>query len=119
MNFISNLAVGGSSLFILINTIGLLSPLGLWIPLLIIATTIPQIYVSFQYEKTIWEAMYGNSPQARQMEYFSSVMLTDTYAKEVRLFGLSSFLIGLYKKAFQSQYKIMCNMNSDDIIRKT
>ncbi|MCM0589666.1 MAG: ABC transporter ATP-binding protein [Gloeotrichia echinulata DEX184] len=107
MGFIGNLAEGGSSLFTLVTMIVLLFPLGFWIPFVIIITTIPQIYVSFQYEMIIWGAMYDKSPEARRMQYCSSVMLTDTYAKEVRLFKLGSLFISRYIKEFQSLHQTM------------
>ncbi len=107
MSFIANLAGGGSSLFTLITMVVLLFPLGFWIPLIIIITTLPQIYVSFQYEMIIWGTMYEKSPEARRMQYCSSVMLTDTYAKEVRLFKLGSLFISRYVKEFQSFHQTM------------
>lgn len=107
MSYIANLAMGGSSFFSLITMILLLFPLGFWIPLVIIIATLPQIYVSFQYETIIWGAMYEKSPEARRMQYCSSVMLTDTYAKEVRLFKLGSLFIGRYVKEFQAFHQTM------------
>lgn len=107
MNFIANLAGGGSSFFTLVTMIVLLLPLGFWIPLVIVITNLPQIYVSFQYEMIIWGTMYEKSPEARRMQYCSSVMLTDTYAKEVRLFKLGSLFIGRYVKEFQSFHRTM------------
>ncbi|MBW4570935.1 MAG: ABC transporter ATP-binding protein/permease [Tolypothrix carrinoi HA7290-LM1] len=107
MNFIGNLAQGGSSLFTLVTMVVLLFPLGFWIPFVIIITTLPQIYVSFQYEMIIWGAMYEKSPESRRMQYCSSVMLTDTYAKEVRLFKLGPLFISRYVKEFQSLHQTM------------
>ncbi|NJM74000.1 MAG: ABC transporter ATP-binding protein [Scytonema sp. RU_4_4] len=107
MNFIGNLAEGGSSLFTLVTMVVLLFPLGFWIPFAIIVTALPQIYVSFHYETIIWGAMYEKSPEARRMQYCSSVMLTDTYAKEVRLFKLGSLFISRYVKEFQSLHQTM------------
>lgn len=107
MDFIGNLAQGSSSLFTLVTMIVLLFPLGFWIPFAIIVTTLPQIYVSFQYEMIIWGTMYEKSPEARRMQYYSSVMLTDTYAKEVRLFKLGALFINRYIKEFQSLHRTM------------
>ncbi|GET39006.1 ABC transporter ATP-binding protein [Microseira wollei] len=107
LNLIVNLAEGGKTLFTVVAMFGLLVPLGFWIPFLIVATTIPQAYVSFQYELTIWDNMLEKSPQARRMQYCSTVMLTDTYAKEVRLFKLGSFFINRYVQAFGSFHQTM------------
>ncbi|MDF5723692.1 MAG: ABC transporter ATP-binding protein [Rhizonema sp. PD37] len=107
MSFIGDLARGGSSLLTLITMVVLLFPLGFLIPIVIIITNIPQIYVFLQYETLIWGAMSEKSPQARRMHYCSSVMLTDTYAKEVRLFKLGSMFISRYVKEFQSLHQTM------------
>ena len=107
LNFIVNLAVLVRNIFTLIAIAILLIPLGAWIPCLILAASIPQLYVSSQYEQMIWEATFDTSPESRRMDYFSSVMLTDTYAKEVRLFGLGPFLIDRYLMDFRKLYQTM------------
>jgi ATP-binding cassette subfamily B protein len=95
------------SLITLIVVIGLLIPLAFWIPLVIAIATIPQIVVSSQYGREIWITLFENSPQARKMQYYTSLMLTDTYAKEVRLFQLGAFFMQLYGQAFQSLHQSM------------
>jgi ATP-binding cassette subfamily B protein len=85
----------------------LLSTIGWWIPLLIVATYLPQIYTSFKLESEIWNKIFHKSPQTRRMRYYSSLMLTDTYAKEVRLFGLSSLFSQRYLEAFEDKYKVI------------
>lgn len=107
LSLIGNLAEGGRTLLTLVAMVGLLAPLGLGIPILILLATLPQIYVSFQYELTIWETTFEKSPQARRMQYCSTVMLTDTYAKEVRLFRLGHFFISRYVEAFGSLHQTM------------
>ncbi|WP_339381607.1 ABC transporter ATP-binding protein [Brasilonema bromeliae] len=104
---LQTLAEGGRSFVTLVAMVGLLAPLGFWIPLAILIAVIPQIVVSFQYETKIWLTLFENSPQARRMQYCTSVMLTDTYAKEVRLFKLSSFFTNLYLQAFRSLHQSM------------
>jgi len=107
LNLLENLVELGRSLVTLIVIVGLLVPLAFWIPLVIAIATIPQIVVASQYGKAIWLNLFENSPQARRMEYFTSVMLTDTYAKEIRLFKLGSFFIERYLQAFQSLHQSM------------
>ncbi|MEH2309721.1 ABC transporter ATP-binding protein [Nostoc sp.] len=107
LNLLENLVESGRSLVTLIVIVGLLIPLAFWIPLVIAIATIPQIVVSSQYGKAIWLNLFENSPQARRMEYYTSVMLTDTYAKEIRLFKLGSFFIERYLQAFQSLHQSM------------
>ncbi|BAZ54309.1 ABC transporter-related protein (plasmid) [Nostoc sp. NIES-4103] len=107
LNLLENLVELGRSFVTLIVIVGLLVPLAFWIPLVIAIATIPQIVVSSQYGKAIWQTLFENSPQARRMDYYTSVMLTDTYAKEIRLFGLGSFFMERYLQAFQSLHQSM------------
>ncbi|RCJ18991.1 ABC transporter [Nostoc sp. ATCC 43529] len=107
LNLLENLVELGRSLVTLIVIIGLLAPLAFWIPLVIAIATIPQIVVSSQYGKAIWLTLFENSPHARRMQYYTSVMLTDTYAKEIRLFKLGSFFMERYLQAFESLHQSM------------
>ncbi|MBE9247880.1 ABC transporter ATP-binding protein [Dolichospermum sp. LEGE 00240] len=107
LNLVENLVELSRSLITLIVVIGLLIPLAFWIPIVIAIATIPQIVVSSQYGREIWITLFENSPQARKMQYYTTVMLTDTYAKEIRLFQLGAFFMQLYGQAFQSLHQSM------------
>ncbi|HIK03174.1 MAG TPA: ABC transporter ATP-binding protein [Trichormus sp. M33_DOE_039] len=107
LNLLENLVELGRSFVTLVVMVGLLIPLAFWIPLVIAIATIPQVVVSAQYGKAIWLTLFENSPQARRMKYYTSVMLTDTYAKETRLFQLGSFFIERYLQAFHSLHNSM------------
>ncbi|PHJ69262.1 ABC transporter [Nostoc linckia z18] len=107
LNLLNNLVELGRSLVTLIVIVGLLAPLAFWIPLVIGIATIPQIVVSSQYGRAIWLTLFENSPHARRMQYYTSVMLTDTYAKEIRLFKLGSFFMERYLQAFESLHQSM------------
>ncbi|MBD2181338.1 ABC transporter ATP-binding protein [Planktothrix sp. FACHB-1355] len=104
---LSVLTEGIPELFTIISMLVLVSPLGWWIPLLILATSLPQTYVSFKIQWDAWQALSQKSPQARRMQYYASLLLTDTYAKEVRLFGLGSLFTQRYLEAFQDKYQTM------------
>ncbi|AFZ26604.1 ABC-type multidrug transport system, ATPase and permease component [Cylindrospermum stagnale PCC 7417] len=119
LNLLQNLAGGGQSFITLVAMIVLLVPLGFWIPLVIAIAAIPQIVVSFQYETKIWLTLFENSPQARRMQYCTSVMLTDAYAKEVRLFKTGSFFIGIYLQAFQSLHRSMRHLRQKQALWTT
>lgn len=97
---LANLAYLGKELVTILTMVGLLFSLGWWVPALLLIVLIPQGYVAFRLEENAWEVTEGKSHQLRRMEYYSSIMLTDTYAKEVRLFGLGTFLLNRYRRAF-------------------
>jgi ATP-binding cassette subfamily B protein len=101
------LSYGGRSLFTLISMLWLLAWVSWWLPLLILLAAFPQAYTSLQLSHKIVEMTFGNSLQSRRMDYCSTLMLTDTYAKEVRLFQLSPFLKNLYQQSFQELHDSM------------
>ena len=96
-----------TSLVTQVTMLVLLASVSWWIPLLILGTYLPEIYVSFRLESEVWNKNFAKSPQLRRMRYFSNLMLTESYAKEVRLFGLSSLFRQRYLEAFEDKYQIM------------
>ncbi|MEM8718563.1 MAG: ABC transporter ATP-binding protein [Cyanobacteria bacterium P01_G01_bin.39] len=107
LNLIMFFGNGCQYLLNLMTMLILLLPLGWWIPLLLLATSFPKVYFSFKIQWDIWQTMSRKSPQTRRMKYYSSVLLTDTYAKEVRLFGLGSLFKQRYQEAFADKYRAM------------
>jgi ATP-binding cassette subfamily B protein len=105
LNLIMFFGNGFQYLLNLITMLILLFPLGWWIPLLLLSTSFPKVYFSFKIQWDIWETMSRKSLQARRMKYYSSILLTDTYAKEVRLFGLGSLFKQRYQEAFADKYR--------------
>ena len=107
INLIMFFGNGCQYLLNLITMLILLLPLGWWIPLLLLTTSFLKVYFSSKIQWDVWQAMIGKTPQARRMKYYSSVLLTDTYAKEVRLFGSGSFFKQRYIEAFADKYRAM------------
>ncbi|MCG0239439.1 MAG: ABC transporter ATP-binding protein/permease [Firmicutes bacterium] len=70
------------------------------LPLVILATAVPQALLSFRMQNDAFELLVWKTPEARRMRYYSSVMLTDAYAKEVRIGDLSRLFLDLYKSTF-------------------
>ncbi len=112
MNLLDGLLEIFTSLVTQVTMLVLLASVSWWIPLLILGTYLPQTYVSFKLESEVWNKNFTKSPQIRRMRYFSSLMLTDSYAKEVRLFGLSSLFRQRYLEAFEDKYQIMEKLRS-------
>ncbi|NES00131.1 MAG: ABC transporter ATP-binding protein, partial [Symploca sp. SIO1B1] len=109
-NLLGSLLEIFTSLVTQVTMLALLATVSWWIPLLILGTYLPQTYVSFQLESEIWDKNFAKSPQTRRMCYFSNLMLTDSYAKEVRMFGLSALFRQRYLEAFEDKYQIMSEL---------
>lgn len=107
---LASLYRGGPQLLTIITMFGLLIPIGWWIPVLILATTFPQTYISLQLQKKAWDVSTLKSSESRKLQYCQFVMLTDTYAKEVILFRLGSFFSKQYVEVFQNVYRAMSSL---------
>jgi ATP-binding cassette subfamily B protein len=69
-------------------------------PLLTVAALlapIPAFVSEFRYSTRGFNLMLWFSPIARRMEYLSSLVTTDTYAKEVKLFGVGGHFVNRYR----------------------
>lgn len=71
-----------------------------FIPIVVCLTAIPHAFISFRLQNDAFEVLVWKSPEARKMQYYSSVLLTDSYAKEVRIHGLGDLFTALYRGAF-------------------
>jgi ATP-binding cassette subfamily B protein len=77
------------------------------IPVLVVLTLFPQAYVQFQLQRSAFETMVWMSPEARKMKYYSTTMLSDHSAKEIRLHNAGDLFIGLYKRAFTQVHQLV------------
>ena len=101
-----------TSLVTQVTMLLLLATVSWLIPLLFLGTYLPQIYISFKLESEFWNKNLAKRYQVRRMNYFSRLMLIDSYAIEVRLFGLSSLFRQRYLEAFENKYQLMAKLRS-------
>ncbi|MDY7012293.1 MAG: ABC transporter ATP-binding protein, partial [Cyanobacteriota bacterium] len=113
------LTSSGRELFSTLAIAGLLLSLSWWIPLVMLAVTLPQSIISMRMSKRRWEVTWGKSSQSRRMRYYQTLMMTDTYAKEVRLFGLGDFLIERHQQAFEAFYPQVTQLRQEQALWST
>lgn len=75
-----------------------------WMPLGIIAISIPSAVVSFIYRKKHFQYMRWRSKDRRQMNYYSGLVVNKDLAKEIRIFDLSDTFIEKYNEVFKRYY---------------
>ncbi len=76
-----------------------------WMPLGIIAISIPSAVVSFVYRRKNFQYMRWRSKDRRQMNYYSNLLVNKDLVKEIRIFDLSDNLIDRYNRVFKKYYK--------------
>ena len=70
------------------------------LPLLLTAVAVPHLIAEEHYSRRTYQAMIRQARPAREMDYCGRLATQPTSAKEVRVFGLSGFLI----RRFQMQF---------------
>src|SRR6266550_4215077 len=101
----------GRTLVTLFSMIFLLLQLAWWLALVALIVPIPAFFSSTRYGWRGYQLMRRQSPERRIMAYFVSLMTTDTYNKEVKLFNLGSFFIdkfwALATKLYEQDKKLL------------
>lgn len=89
-----------SSVLTGISMLVLLTNFNIWIACMIFVAIIPQAIVTYRLQKEAFETLVTNSPEARKMQYYSSVMLSKEHIKEVKLYNTSAFFTNKYMMTF-------------------
>lgn len=77
VNLLVYLTNGLREVVLVASVLAILGPIAPWIPLLILAASIPHAVVLFRLQRDSWETMVWKSPRARLMQYLSSLLLTE------------------------------------------
>jgi ATP-binding cassette, subfamily B, bacterial len=103
LNVISGLFIFTASVFVSIT-------IAWWIPLLILLTSIPLLILEPRYRLLSWTVEETQAESIRQLDIYSNLLLSDTFAKEVRVLSLQSMIlekwIELYKSTYQKMYRL-------------
>ena len=81
----------GRTIVTLVSLIFLLWHLAWWLAVVALIVPIPAFFSSTRYGWRGYQLMRRQSPERRLMAYFVTLMTTDTYNKEVKLFTLGDF----------------------------
>lgn len=107
VNLVVILVTASRQFISLLSMLILLATLGWWIPLLILTVALPQTKITIDLQAIAWRALINQSYETRRMKYFSTLTMTDLYAKEIRLFDFGSYLIEQFNQVFQKFYHTM------------
>src|SRR5215472_3206335 len=95
----------GRTVVTLFSMIFLLLHLAWWLALVALIVPIPAFFSSTRYGWRGYQLMRRQSPERRIMAYFVSLMTTDTYNKEVKLFNLGDYFIAKFWDLATTLYK--------------
>lgn len=86
----------GQNLVTLASLLFLLFHLAWWLAVIALLTPIPAFFFNVRFGWQGYSLMRRQSPERRLMMYFSTLMTTDIYNKEIKLFNLGDFLINKF-----------------------
>ncbi|HEY7832035.1 MAG TPA: ABC transporter ATP-binding protein [Ktedonobacterales bacterium] len=89
----------------LLSMIILLTQLAWWIALLALVAPIPAFIANMRYGWWGYQLMRRQSPLRREMTYYGTLLTTDTYNKEIKLFTLGDFFIRLFRTQSNEFYQ--------------
>ncbi|HEY9877890.1 MAG TPA: ABC transporter ATP-binding protein [Leptolyngbyaceae cyanobacterium] len=75
-----------------------------WVPLVLLASSIPSIVVEMQYHKKSWRVEETEAGITRKMNIYAKTITSENYAKEVRLFSLQEVLLGRWRSLFEEMF---------------
>jgi ATP-binding cassette subfamily B protein len=76
-----------------------------WLLLLLVIAVLPSLLGETHFASLGYSLLYSWTPERRQLDYLRYIGASDISAKELKLFGLSDFLVGRYDRLSQEFYE--------------
>lgn len=95
----------GRTIITFLSMIALLVSLEWWVAIVALLVPIPAFIADTRYGWIGYQRMRRQSPERRQMSYYETVMTTDSYNKEVKLFSLGNFFVNQFRTLSVKFYK--------------
>ena len=107
LNLVLLLALTARDMLAMLSLMAILATLAWWVPLALVAATLPATLATIKLRDAGFKALLRNSETGRRMAYYSRIALSFSYAHEVRLFGLIPWLREQYEHLFLSIHRHM------------
>jgi ATP-binding cassette subfamily B protein len=76
-----------------------------WLLLLLVVAVLPSLLGETHFASLGYSLLYSWTPERRQLDYLRYIGASDVSAKELKLFGLSDFLVGRYDRLSRDFYE--------------
>jgi ATP-binding cassette subfamily B protein len=81
-----------------------------WLLLLLVVAVLPSLLGETHFASLGYSLLYSWTPERRQLDYLRYIGASDISAKELKLFGLSDFLVGRYDRLSDQFYQANRNL---------
>lgn len=93
--------------FIFIPSVLISMSIAWWVPLVLLLSSIPSIWIEVKYNRKSWRVEETQAGVTREMDIYAKVLTGEAYAKEVRLFSLQSILLDRWQGLFDKMFGTM------------
>lgn len=76
-----------------------------WLLVLLVVAVLPSLLGETHFASLGYSLLYSWTPERRQLDYLRYIGASDISAKELKLFGLSDFLVGRYDRLSREFYE--------------
>ncbi|HEV7365267.1 MAG TPA: ABC transporter ATP-binding protein, partial [Gemmatimonadales bacterium] len=76
-----------------------------WLLVLLVVAVLPSLLGETHFASLGYSLLYSWTPERRQLDYLRYIGASDISAKELKLFGLSDFLVGRYDRLSRDFYE--------------
>ncbi len=80
---------------------GILIPFGIWMPLTLLISTLPALYLTFYYNYRRHQWQIKSTIHQRRLRYYENLLTKRENVTEIRIFNLSNYFRQLYKNLRQ------------------
>ncbi|MFC6592099.1 ABC transporter ATP-binding protein [Deinococcus lacus] len=112
-----------STIFSLLGTLvgllsvgGVLLSIGWWVPLVVIAGMVPLTLTQMRLYELGWSMTIQNTQASRELNYFQKAALNHNFAKEIRLYGLMSYLTHEYTERTLAYQRTMRGVRNRQLL---
>jgi len=88
-----------------VSLLALLLRFNVGIALILVITVLPALFVQARYGREAFHLFSWRAPEARKLAYYSRLLTSDQWAKEVKLFRLGRLLFDRYRALFARFYR--------------
>lgn len=95
--------------------LALLSGISLWVPIILLIATSPQVVVQAHYVRQRYRLYTARSTAERRIYYFSWLLSTREAVKEVRLFQLQDHFLNLFRQSADEYFDQLRNISLAEV----
>ena len=82
----------------LLSMAAILIPYGIWIPFVLLTSTLPALYIVFYFNRRYHRWWQKSTTARRRLQYYESLLTSDLVASELRLFNFGSHFQQAYQR---------------------